>query len=70
MDGGINKGILIGFHQVDAGQKIVCRIDADQIFPFNPKEFRQTGTAANKNGIKTLLLKKFFNRERGADQGV
>ena len=51
-------------HEINAGQELICRINAVQTFAFDIHERRKSGTHAEEYGI---IGEKFIDRDTSAD---
>ena len=67
--GGVRLREGVGLHQVDAGQKLVGRVDAVEVLAGDALEARQARAGADEHGL-VALVKQFFQRHGAADDHV
>jgi hypothetical protein len=59
-----------GAHQVDAGEKLVGRVDAPQVFAGDVHEPGEAGAGGDEDGVEAFLAEQFVDRHRLADDDV
>src|SRR5699024_10372558 len=61
---------LVSFHEVDAGQILVGRVDALEAFARDTHEAGQAGAGGDVDGLEAIVLKEFVDDQHLADDHV
>ena len=62
--------LLVCLHQIHTGQQFIGRIDTDQFFSRDIQEIRQPGARADEQGIHSIFIHQFIDRDRFADDHI
>ena len=69
-NGGIGMRKVISFHQIGAGQKLIGAVYAVEVFSGDLHEIGQTGTAADVDGVETVIGLQLIQRQHFADDHI